>query len=116
MAVTTQGTAHLFGIQAGVGAVTNATVLSFSKKSSHANQNETVNEIGNVIEDRMDDIHVESTLVLRPRSGFTPLVPGAAYTFGGITYTVKDEQIDEQSTGFMTYTYTLLGREYITEA
>lgn len=116
MSVTTQGTAHLFGIQAGVGAVTNATVLSFSKKTAHANQAETVNEIGNVIEDRMDDLHVEATLVLRPRSGFTPLVPGAAYTFGGVTYTVKDESIDEQSAGFMTYTYTLRGLEYVTEA
>jgi hypothetical protein len=116
MAVNTQGTAHLFGIQGGVGVITNATVLSFNEKKSHANVAETLNEIGNKIELRQDDEIKEATLVLRPRSGFTPLTVGGLYTYENEDYVVIDETIDEQQAGFLTYTYTLRAHEYIAEA
>jgi hypothetical protein len=116
MALTTKGTAHLYGITAGVAAVTNATVLSFSLNSENKNTAETLNEIGNEIERRYDDLHKEGTLVLRPRSGFTALVPGANYTYNSVAFEVVSEGREEQQQGFVTLTYAIKNSEYISLA
>jgi len=113
MSLTTKGTAHLYGIEGGVAVVTNATVISFSLTSANKNVAETANEIGNEIERRYDDLHQDGTLTLRPRSGFTPLVPGANYTYDGVAFEVVSEGREEQNQGFQTLTYTIKKSEYI---
>ena len=116
MAASVHGTAHLYGITGGVAIVTNATVLSFSLDSEHQNKAQTVNEIGNEIERRSDDLHKNGTLTLRPRSGFTPLVPGAEYTYNSVTFEVISEGRQEESQGFVTLTDTIKSSEYISYA
>lgn len=116
MASSTQGTAHLYGIQAGVGVVTNATVLSLSFSKQHQNTGQTEDEIGNQIERRYDDLHQDGTLVLRPRAGFTPLTIGGTYSYSGTTFEVVSEGIEEQQKGFMQYTYAIKKSEYIAYA
>lgn len=116
MPLSTKGPAHLYGIQGGIAVVTNATVLSFSLNKSNKNTAETVNEIGNEIERRYDDLHQEGNLTLRPRAGFNDLVPGANYAYDGITFEVVSEGHEEQSQGFLTKTYAIKKSEYITYA
>jgi len=116
MAVSVQGTAHLYGIQGGVGVVTNATVLSISFSNQHQNTAQTQNEIGNEVERRYDDLHNDGTLTLRPRSGFTPLTVGGTYAYDGTTFEVVSEGVEEQNQGFMSYSYQIKKSEYITYA
>lgn len=116
MAGSVQGTAHLYGIAAGVGAVTNATVLSFTLGKEHQNKAQTVNEIGNEIERRYDDLHQDGTLVLRARSGFTPLTVGGTYTYDSVEFEVVSESKSETPQGFHDYTYTIKKSEYISYA
>lgn len=113
MSLQTKGTAHLYGVQGGVAIVTNATVLSFSLNKSNKNTGETVNEIGNEIERRYDDLHEEGTLVLRPRSGFVNLAPGANYTYDAVAFEVISEGVEEPNQGFVTITYQIKKSEYI---
>lgn len=116
MAGNVQGTAHLYGITGGVAVVTNATVLSFSLDKAHKNTAQTVNEIGNEIERRYDDLHQDGTLVIRPRSGFTPLTVGGEYTYNSVEFEVVSEGRQEESQGFVTLTYSIKKSEYITYA
>jgi hypothetical protein len=116
MSAVTHGTAHLYGIQGGVGVITNATVLDFSLDSSLANVGETMNELGNVIERRMDDLTKEGTITIQPRSGFTPLVPGTVYTYNSVKFIITSEGRKETQKGFVTLTYNILTSEYITLA
>lgn len=116
MAATAKGTAHLYGIQAGTAVVTNATVLSFSLNKAHKNTGETQDEIGNEIERRYDDLHEEGTLVVRPRTGFTNLVPAATYSYDGVTFEIVSEGVAEQNQGFVAITYQIKKSEYIAYA
>lgn len=116
MAGTVKGTSHLYGIVGGVAVVTNATVLSFSLDSEHANTASTLNEIGNEIERRYDDLHQDGTLVIRPRAGFTAPVPGGNYTYSGIAFEVISEGRSEEQQGFVTLTYRIKKSEYISYA
>lgn len=113
MAVSTQGTAHLYGIQGGVGVVTNATVLSFSLTKQHQNTAQTKNELGNEIERRYDDLHEDGSITLRPQSGFTPLTIGGTYTYDSVVFEVVSEGNEEQNEGFVSYSYTIKKSEYI---
>lgn len=113
MAATIQGTAHLYGIQGGVGIVTNATVISFSLDKAHKNTSQTQNELGNEIERRYDDLHQDGTLVIRPRSGFTALTIGGTYTYNSVAFEVVSEGRQEENQGFVTLTYTIKKSEFV---
>jgi len=113
MSLQVKGTPHLYGITGGIAIIANATVLSFSLNSSNKNTGETVNEIGNEIERRYDDLHKDGTLTLRPRSGFTALVPGGNYTYNGVTFEVVSEGREETSQGFVTLTFNIKSSEYV---
>ena len=116
MSLTTKGTAHLYGIQGGIAVVTSATVISFSLTKANKNTAETVNEIGNEIERRYDDLHQDGSTTLRPQSGFTNLVPGANYTYDSVAFEVVSEGNEEQNQGFVTITYAIKKSEYISYA
>jgi hypothetical protein len=114
MAAVTKGTAHVFGIQAGVGAVTDATVLSFSLDEEHANQATTVNEIGNKIEDRRDDNTKTGSITLKIRSGYTVAAAATQITYDSVIYLITKVGKAEQAGDFVVITYDILTSEYIT--
>ncbi|WP_395736276.1 hypothetical protein [Prosthecobacter sp.] len=101
MAATILGTAHLYGVE---GTVSNATVLSFRDKESAKNTAETIDENGNEIERRYDDVHNEVSIRVRARSGYTKAAPGSTITYNAITYEVVDTEKDTQNKGFREYT------------
>lgn len=70
---TTFGTVHLYGIS---GTITNATVVSTDFTEEHLNQAATVDENGNQIERRYDDLGHSGSITIRLQSGYT--IPAAA--------------------------------------
>ena len=114
MPVTVKGTAHVYGIAAGVGAVTNATVVSVNFDSQHANTAETVNEIGNVIERRYDDLTNTGTITLKIRSTFTVAAAATQITYNAVIYLVTAVGTAEEAQGFVVITYSIMKSEYIT--
>ena len=114
MAATDLGTAHIFGIGAGVGAVTDATVLSFKSDGEFANKAETHNEVGNVIERRSDDLTTKGSITMRIRAGYTPIVPGAIFTYQTTKYEVTKVGRAEAAKDFVVITLDFITSAYVT--
>lgn len=114
MAAVTKGTAHLFGIQAGVGAIGDATVLSFNLDEEHANVATTINEIGNEIEDRRDDLHKTGTITLKIRAAYTELDAADQITYDSVIYLITKKGRVEQAGDFLVITYSIKTTEYVT--
>mgnify|MGYP007107662844 CR=1 FL=1 len=113
MAAVVKGTAHVYGVS---GTVTNATVLAFSRKKMTANNGQTENEDGNVIERRYDDITTEATITIRAKSAYTEPAIGDTLTYDSVKYTVESVDEKQQNKGFNEYTLSLKTSEGITLA
>lgn len=111
MAATTRGTAHLYGID---GTITNATVQDFKQKDQHQNTDSTVNESGNEIERRYDDLANEATITIRIRASYSPPEPASTLSYKSITWDVVSVEKSEVAKGFRTITLSLKKTEYIT--
>lgn len=116
MAATVKGTAHLFGIIAGVAAITNATVVGFDITDQHNNRAQTVNELGNQIEDRFDDLHKTGTITIRIQSGYTVPAAATVITYNSVAYLITSVQRQESSTDFVQITFNIEKKEYISLA
>jgi hypothetical protein len=114
MPVESKGTAHLWHITAGVAAITNATVVSFSLDSEHANVAVTLNELGNKIEDRRDDLTKTGSITLRIRAGYTVAAAFTNITYGGETFMITKVGRAEAAGDAVTITYDIEKSEYIT--
>jgi hypothetical protein len=114
MAAVSKGTAHLWHIQAGVGAVTNATVTGFSTNKVHANKGQTINEIGNQTEDRADDLHETGTITLIPRSAYTVAEAFSQITYNSVVYVIDSVDRVEAAGSQVQITYNIWTKEYIT--
>ena len=112
MAAKNFGTVHLYGIQAGTGAVANATVLSFSKNESHALEDETANENGQVIEVLLDDVRVDANITLRMQSAYSETAIGLTLTYDSVVYIIKGKGRSEENRGYATIEYSLQTYEY----
>ena len=85
MALTTFGTAHVFGID---GTVTNATVQSFNVTEDFQNRTNTLDESGNEIERRMDDLMSSGDITIKIQSTFTIPNAGDLITYDAIEYEI----------------------------
>jgi len=113
MAVKNFGTVHLYGV---AGTVTNATVQSFSNNSTHAQEAETMDENGQVIELRLDDVRQEASISLRYQSAYTIAGVGTTLSYDGTTWIIMGVGESETNGDFRTVDYTIREYEYITEA
>lgn len=104
------GTAHLYGI---AGTITGVTVADFKLKGKHANVDKTVNEQGNEIERRYDDLHQDASITVILRDGYTSPEPGDTIVYGGNTYEVVDVDHTEQAKGARRETYNLTRSQYV---
>ena len=116
MALDTQGTAHIFGITAGTSAVTAATVQSFSKSDSKINLSETVNELGNKIERRSDDVQTEVNLTLKIQTAYALPEVSDILTYNSIKYEILTVEEGETNNAHVVVTITAVASEYITYA
>lgn len=116
MAAKNFGTVHLYGIDAGTGAVASATVLGFSKNESHAVEEETANESGQVIELRLDDVRVDATIRLRIQSLYVETAVGLTLTYDSVVYIIVGKGRSEENRGFQELEYSLRTYEYTASA
>lgn len=114
MAAASKGTAHLWHITAGVGAVTDATVTAFSLEGEHANKGVTINEIGNEIEDRRDDLHQKGSITLIPRSAYTQAAAFSQITYNSVIYLIEKVARVEAAGSQVQITYDIKKTEYVT--
>lgn len=106
---TVFGTAHVYGVPS---TITNATVVSQSLTLVHLNRGETVDENGNQIERRYDDLAEQGTITLRHRSSYTVAAPGSTISIsnGSSTKTFEIQEVGKEfeSQGFRQVTYSVL--------
>ena len=114
MAAVELGTAHLFGIQAGVGAVTNATVYSFSTTKTFQNDTEIKNEIGNQTFHRGDDEIIEGSISLRIQSGYSEPALFSTLAYDSQSYYITSVDNAESNTDYVNLTLSIRNAEYIT--
>lgn len=114
MATGTKGTAHIHGIAGGVGVIANATVISTNLDSENANKLETINEIGNLIEETQDDLTTTGTITLKIRSAYTVAAVFSVITYNAIKYHIRKVGRAEQAGDFTIITYDVKTSEYIT--
>lgn len=110
MAEKTFGTAHLYGI---VGSLTNATVLSFSKRDSHQLEDATVDEDGIEIERRYDDEYCEASITIRMQSAYSEPGIGSTLTYDSTTYEITSKDRNEESKGYRTLALSMKKSEGI---
>jgi len=116
MAAESKGTAHLWHISAGVGAITNATVTAFSLDEEQANKGVTLNEIGNKIEDRRDDLTKTGSITVKIRAAYTVAAAFTNITYNTVKYMITKVSRAEQAGESITITYAIETSEYITLA
>jgi len=114
MALDTKGTAHIFGIQAGTGSVTDATVQSFSNSTSKQNLSATLDEIGNEIERRSDDVLQDVSFTLRIQAGYALPAVSDVITYDSIKYDILTVDVAETNNAHVVVTITAKTTEYIT--
>ncbi len=85
MSLTTFGTAHVFGV---AGTITNATVQSFNVTEDFQNRTNTLDEDGNEIERRMDDIVSSGDITIRIQAAFSIPNAGELLTYDSIEYEI----------------------------
>ena len=110
MAVKTFGIAHLYGV---TGTVTNATVLSFSARESHINEDETTDESGHQIERRYDDEMEESTITLRLKATYTKPTIGDTLAYDSVTYEITSIDRNQEAKGYRTIVLNIKKSEFI---
>lgn len=110
MAAKTFGVAHLYGV---VGRITNATVLSFNNDESFLQEDTTIDEDGRKIEDRMDDISNDATIVIRMRATYVKPDIGTLLTYDSILYIIRSISHSEEAKGYRTLTLKISNSEYV---
>jgi hypothetical protein len=111
MAAVNQGEAFLYGID---GTITNCAVQSVTRKKSFANTSEVVNEQGNRITKRYDDVSDDITIELIPKSAYSVPAIGGRLSYGGVSYIIESVDDKREAKGFVRYTLTCQKPEYIT--
>jgi len=111
MAAVNHGEAFLYGVD---GTITGCAVQSVSRKKSFANVAEVVNEQGNRITKRYDDISDDITIELIPKSTYAVPTAGSRLTFDGVSYIIESIDDKQEAKGFVRYTLTCTKPEYIT--
>jgi hypothetical protein len=116
MAVTTQGTAHIYGID---DTVAGLTVQSYTTSTSYGNADEVTDSQGLVIAVRYSDIRHNLTVEGLVPSSFTGAIGSALdFTGNGIVFEGHITQIEErgEAKGFMRISVTAVQYEGIVSA
>lgn len=116
MAVKTQGTAHIYGVN---GTVSGLTVQSYTTSKSYGNADEVVDGTGKVIAVRYSDERTNLTVEGLVPSSFTAAIGSVlSFTGNGLAFSGHITQIEErgEAKGFMRISITGVQYEGITSA
>tara|TARA_Y100000593_G_C4079980_1_gene223379 strand:- start:81 stop:428 length:348 start_codon:yes stop_codon:yes gene_type:complete len=113
MASITKGASvHVFGIDTGT--FTDAVVTAINFNDTFNNTAEIINEVGNVIEERMDDVHTTGTVTLRFESSYAPVAMGGQFTYDSVTYYLTDRTLTQTNGDYREWSFNFKTSEYIT--
>jgi hypothetical protein len=104
MAATTHGTAFLFGVS---GTITDTAVQSFQIKDENQNNATVMDEDGNEVSNRHDDVVNEGTITLKHESGYTPLAAEAIITYESVKYRVVSIDKNQVNNDHREITYNI---------
>lgn len=110
MGAKVRGIVHLYGIN---GTVASATVQSVKLKSDTQNNDTTVDEFGNEIESRMDDIKDEGTVEIKMQAAYTMPAAGDTMAYETLSYAVMSIDRAEQAKGFRMLTLSIKKTQYV---
>jgi hypothetical protein len=111
MAAIIHGTAYVFGV---AGTITNAAVQSFQLKDEHQNNTTVMDEIGNEIVNRHDDLVKEGTIVLKHEAAYTEETVEDVITYDTVNYRVTSIDKNEVNNEHREITYSIKTTEYVT--
>ena len=111
-AITKGANVHVFGIDTGT--FTDAVITSISFDDAFNNTAEIKNEAGNVIEERMDDVHTTGSLTLNFESAYTPTAMGGQFTYDSVIYYLTGRTKTLSHDGYAEWSYNFKTSEYIT--
>jgi len=111
MALVTKGTAYLFGIN---GTVSDTKVQNFTDNQSFNNSTAVLDESGNEVSRRYDDVRQEISCELIIASGYSIPAVGTNFTFNAVVYEITGVGKVESNTEHRKVTITALKSEYIT--
>lgn len=111
MAAIIKGTAHVYGV---AGTVTSATVQSHNLKLDHQNKTNTLDESGNEIERRRDDLMKEGSIVLRIQAAYVEPAPGDVLSYGGENFEIDSLDHSETNNAHVSVTLSIKTTEYVT--
>ena len=98
------------------GTFTDAIVTAISFSDSFNNTGEIKNEIGNVIEERMDDVHTTGSVTLNFEATYTPTAMGGQFTYDSVIYYLTGRTQTLNNEGYAEWSYDFKTSEYITLA
>lgn len=111
MSLITHGTAHVFGV---AGTITSATVQSFNITEDNQNKTNTIDEDGNEIERRLDDLVSSGSIVIRIQSGYSIPSAGDVLTYDSVNYEIETVDRAETNNAHVVVTLTIKTSEYVT--
>ena len=112
-AIVKGATVHVWGITAGTFA--SAVVTSINFGDSFNNTGDVIDEIGNVIESRMDDIHTTGSLTLNYETTvFAETAMGGQFTYDSVIYYLTGRTNTLSNAGFAEWSYDFKTSEYVT--
>ena len=107
------GTAYLYGVS---GSITSAAVQSFQIKDEHQNNTTVMDENGNEVTNRHDDLVTEGTIVLKHLTLYTPSAAETVLTYETIKYRVTSIDKNQVNNDFREITYSIKTTENVTLA
>jgi hypothetical protein len=110
MAAITHGTAFLFGVS---GTITDTAVQSFQLKDEHQNNTQVMDEIGNEVTNRHDDLVNEGTITLKFESGYTPAGSETLITYDSVEYRITSVDKNQVNNDHREITYGIKTTEYV---
>ena len=116
MAAVTKGNIYVYGIDSGV--MTNAVLTSINFDQAFNNTGQVQDEQGNVIHERMDDIHITGSATMTV-SGDTALDLNDTvdeFTYDSVTYYITDMSVSKSSNGFQEISVSFEKIDYVGNA
>jgi len=118
MAAVTKGNIYVWGIDTGV--FTNAVLNSINFDQAFNNTGNVLDEVGNVIHERMADIHVtgSATMTVSGDTGMdlTDTLTADEFTYDGTTYYITDQSVSKSNGSFQEISVSFESIDYTTNA
>lgn len=112
MAAVIKGETYVFGIDSGV--VANAVLTSINFNSEFANTGQVLNEDGQIVHERMDDLQTTGSCTMQftaaNTSDLTDVGNVDQFTYDGVTYYLTEITDSRTNNGFAEYSFNF---EYV---